>query len=159
MIVRPAQLRDADEIAAFWAPLVRDTTITFTSEAKTPKEVADMITSRAAGFIVAEAEEKVVGFATFGPFRSGPGYRATAELSIILSDKARGKDTGRALLTELEQTARKAGIHVLVAAISADNMAAIAFHRALGYVETGRMPEVGRKFERWLDLVLMQKKL
>ena len=156
-MIRRAEPADAAEIAAFWAPMVRETTITFSTEEKTAGEVARMIAERGAAFQVAERDGKAVGFATFGPFRSGPGYAASAELTVILSAAAQGQGLGRALIEALEEEARGAGIHVLVAGISAENAPAIAFHRALGFRETGRMPEVGRKFGRWLDLVLMQK--
>jgi len=159
MIIRAARPDDAPAIAAFWNPLIRDSSITFTNKEKTPATIAAMMAERGPAFLVAQEAGAVIGFATYGPFRSGPGYGATAELSIILSDGARGRGIGRALIVELEAAARLGGIHILVAGISADNAAAIAFHRALGYVETGRMPEVGRKFGRWLDLVLMQKRL
>ena len=157
MIVRTAQSADACEVAAFWAPIVQETTFAFTDQVKTPDVVRDMIDRRQEAFIVAENEGAVVGFATFDVFRNGPGYARTSELSIILSKTARGQGIGRALITELEERARKAGIHVMVAGISAENPAALAFHAALGFREVGRMSEVGRKFERWLDLVLMQK--
>ena len=158
-MIRPATCEDIDAIAVFWAPLIRDTTITFSTEAKTSGDVAALISDRGAAFLVAEISQQVVGFATYGPFRTGPGYARTAELTIILAERARGQGIGRGLLEALEQVARLAGIHVLVAGISADNAGAIGFHRAIGFDETGRMPEVGRKFDRWLDLVLMQKTL
>ena len=157
MIVRTGQSADALEIATFWAPLIRETTITFANQVKTPDMVEEIIAQRQEAFIVAETEGSVVGFATFGGFRNGPGYAGTSELSIILLDAARGKGFGRALIAELEERARKAGVHVLVAGISGDNATGLAFHASLGFKEVGRMPEVGRKFDRWLDLVLMQK--
>ncbi|UYV39014.1 GNAT family N-acetyltransferase [Rhodobacteraceae bacterium D3-12] len=157
MILRQAEARDAAEISAFWAPMIRDTIITFSTEEKTAADVAAMIEQRGAAFIVAELDGQVVGFATFGTFRNGPGYRHSAELTIILSDQARGKGVGRSLIAALEEAARGQGIHVLVSGVSAENSGAVAFHNACGFVETGRMPEVGRKFGRWHDLVLMQK--
>ncbi len=81
------------------------------------------------------------------------------EHMIVLAPTPRGRGIGRTLLAAIEDHARTAGAPVMVAAISGENMAAIGFHRALGHVETGCMPELGRKFGRWLDLVLMQKRL
>lgn len=157
MILRQGEVRDAAAISAFWVPLIRDTIVTFSTEEKSPADVAAMIEQRGAGFIVAEEEGTVVGFATFGTFRNGPGYRHSAEMTIILSDQARGKGVGRALVSALEDAARAQEIHVLVSGVSGENTGAVAFHRACGFVETGRMPEVGRKFGRWHELVLMQK--
>lgn len=159
MILRQGAASDSEAISAFWAPLIRETVITFSTDEKSPADVAAMIAERGPGFIVAELGGEVAGFATFGTFRNGPGYRHSAELTIILSERARGKGVGRALMAGLEEAARGAGIHVLVSGVSAENAGAVAFHRACGFVETGRMPEVGRKFGRWLDLVLMQKTL
>ncbi|MCB1339640.1 MAG: N-acetyltransferase [Pseudooceanicola sp.] len=157
MILRPATAADARAICAIVNPIIRDTTITFTTVERTPEAVTAEISERLPAFLVAEDDGTVLGYATYGPFRGGPGYAYTREHSVHLALQARGKATGRALMEALEQVARRQGIHVLVAGISAENLAAIAFHARLGFTETGRMPQVGTKFGQWHDLVLMQK--
>lgn len=160
--IRPAETADVAAILAIWNPLIRDTAVTFTDAEKTAEGLAQLLAEkRAAGqaFLVAERAGQLAGFATFGPFRAGPGYRHSFEHSICLAREAWGRGVGRALMGRIEAAARAAGGHVLVAGVSAENADGIAFHAALGYVETGRLPEVGFKFGRWLDLVLMQKRL
>lgn len=156
MMIRPAEATDIPAIAAYWNPLIRTTTITFASEEKSPADLAQMIATRP-WFFVAEDAGRVIGHATCAQFRGGDGYVHSHEHTIIVDPDAKGTGVGRALMARLEGAARGAGVHVMVAGISGENAAAIAFHAALGYVETGRMPQVGRKFGRWLDLVLMQK--
>lgn len=161
-MIRPATPADLAPIMAFWNPMIRNTTVTFSSEEKTEAGLAEMIAiRRAAGqeFLVAEVGGEVLGLATYAQFRGGNGYAHAMEHTIILAPEAQGRGLGKALMEALERHARAAGCHVLVAGVSGENAAGIAFHAALGFVETGRMPEVGRKFGRWLDLVLMQKTL
>lgn len=161
-MIRQAVAADSVAICAIWNPLIRDTTITFTSVEKSPDDVGAMIAARfAAGrtFLVAETAEGVVGLATYDQFRGGDGYRHAMEHTVHLASAARGQGLGRALLSGVELHARKAGHHVMVAAVSAENDAAIAFHQRLGYRSVGLLPEVGRKFGRWLDLLVMQKLL
>lgn len=159
MILRRAQLADAAAICAIHNPIIRETDITFTTRERTPDEVAAQIAERGAAFQVALIDRQVAGFATYGAFRKGPGYAATREHSVLLADSARRRGVGRALMQRLEQVALGENVHVLVAGISADNPAAIAFHLSIGFDEVGRMPEVGRKGGQWRDLVLMQKVL
>ena len=156
-MIRPATRADAPRIAAIWNAVVRDTALTFTSREKTLTEIAAMLDR--APVLVAERGGGTAGFATYGPFRPGPGYAHTREHSVHLAAQARGQGLGRALLTALEQEARQQGIHVLIAAIAGENAGGIAFHAALGYREVGRLMQVGWKFDRWHDLVLMQKTL
>lgn len=159
MRIRPAVAADAAAICAILNPIIRDTTVTFTTDPRRPEEVAAEIAERLPAFLVAEADGRVIGYATYGAFRKGSGYAATAEHSVHLAPEARGRGAGRALMAGLELVARAAGIHVLVAGISGSNAAGMAFHARLGFTETGRMAEVGRKNGQWLDLVLMQKVL
>ncbi len=157
MIVRQAQVFDAHAIQGIANTIISDTLVTFTTDLKSFEDIAADIRSKGARYLVAEAGGRVVGFATYGQFRSGPGYARSRELSINLAPAARGKGVGRALMARLESVARDDDVHVLVAGISAENPAALAFHTRLGFVEVGRMPEVGCKWGQWLDLVLMQK--
>lgn len=159
MIIRQAVAADAAAVAALVNQIVKHTTVTFTTLCKTEASIAQDIAARGAAFVVAEQEGTVVGFATYFPFRTGPGYATTQEHSIVLAPEARGMGTGRALMAALEAVARRDGVHVLMAAVSGENATGIAFHSALGFVEVGRLPEVGRKFDRWLDLVMMLKVL
>lgn len=157
MRLRRARPEDAAGICAIANPIIRDTLVTFTTVLRRPEEVAAQIVERGSGFLVAEAGTRIVGFASYGRFRAGPGYRHSAEHSINLDPAARGQGLGRRLMSRLEAEAAAAGIHVLVAGISGANPGAIGFHQRLGYAEVGRLPEVGFKAGQWLDLVLMQK--
>lgn len=157
MILRPARATDAAAICAIANPIIRDTLITFTTAEKTPEGVAEEIAARLPGYLVGEIGGRVLGFASYGPFRGGPGYAHSKEHTILLAPEARGQGLGRALMARLEAVAADNGVHVLVGGVSAANPRGIGFHAALGFVEVGRMPEVGFKAGQWLDLVLMQK--
>jgi phosphinothricin acetyltransferase len=99
---------------------------------------------------------RVLGYASFGPWRPFDGYRHTVEHSVYVRRDARGSGLGTALLAALVERARAQGMHVMVAGIEAGNAVSIAMHRKLGFVQTGLMPEVGTKFGRWLDLAFLQ---
>ena len=161
-MIRPATRADCGAIAAIWNPIIRDTDLTFTTVEKTEAGLAQMLVDKArAGqpFLVAEVDAQVCGFASYGAFRSGPGYARTQEHTIILGAKARGLGLGRALMVALENEARSRGVHVLVAGIAGGNAQAIGFHTAIGFHKVGEMPEVGTKRGLWHNLILMQKLL
>ncbi|WP_085864861.1 GNAT family N-acetyltransferase [Pseudooctadecabacter jejudonensis] len=157
-MIRAARAADADAICAIWNPLIADTNMTFSPLEKTADQVAELIAERPC-FLVAESSELILGFVTYGPFRGGPGYAHTAEHSIMVDPLSKGQGAGRALMLAAMKHARANGIHVLVAGVAGENVAARAFHKQLGFAEVGKMPEVGRRWDRWLDLVLMQKRL
>lgn len=157
MIIRTAQTKDAPAIAEIWNAIIRDTTVTFTTELKTIDALEVDIQHRKPAFLVAEKDGQVIGFSTYFPFRGGPGYALTKEHSIMLAPEARGLGAGRALMNQLEAIARDEGVHSLWAGVSGENPAGVKFHDKLGYQSIARLPQVGRKFDRWIDLVLMQK--
>ncbi|WP_100085379.1 GNAT family N-acetyltransferase [Nitrospirillum viridazoti] len=100
---------------------------------------------------------EVLGFATYGEFRARSGYQHTVENSLYVDEAARGRGIGTALLSALLARATAAGLHVMIAGIEASNLTSIRLHQRYGFSETGRLPQVGRKFDRWLDLVFLQK--
>ena len=137
------------------------TTSTWSDVEQTLEERRAWFTERqAAGDAVLVADDGgVVGFAAYGPFRDNelwPGYRFTVELTVHVHHDRQGARIGEALMVELADRARTAGKHVMIAAVDSENTGALRFYRRLGYVETGRLPQTGRKFDRWLDLVFLQ---
>ncbi len=161
-MIRGARAEDAPILAEIWNHNIRHTANTFTTAEKTACGLADDIAARQAvgrAFLVAESDGRAIGFATYFPFRSGPGYARTAEHSVMLNEAMKGRGMGRALVRAIEDHAQSAGIHVLIAAVSSENPNAVAFYKAIGYAQVAIMPELGRKFDRWMDLILLQKRL
>ena len=109
--------------------------------------------------LVAKDDSGVLGFASFGEFRAWPCYRNTVEHTVHVRADARGQGIGRSLVEALLPLAQHLGKHVMVAGIDADNAVSRRLHEQLGFQEVGRFREVGRKFDRWLDLVFLQRLL
>lgn len=156
-MIRPARPQDAEDIADIWNAIIRDTTITFTTAQKEADAIASDIARGAPVFVAATGAGRVDGFVTAGQFRGGPGYARTWEHSVHVRDGARGMGMGRALMATLEERLRRDGAHSLFAGVSGENRDGVAFHTALGFEMRARLPQVGWKFDRWHDLVLMQK--
>ncbi len=162
LIIRPATTKDAQAIANIWNAVIRDSVATFTPVEKSVADLKNMILEReelSHGFYVAEMQGKVLGFATYGPFRAGPGYAFTMEHSVFLIPEAKAKGIGKSLMNRLEKHARNTGLHSLIAGLSAENTNAISFHTAIGYSKVANIKQAGFKFGCWHDLVLMQKLL
>lgn len=155
-MIRPATVADAPAIAAIWNAAIRDTTVTFNPVEKTDAEVAALTASAC---LVWDDGGQAIAFARYFQFRGGQGYAHTAEHTILLHPAAQGRGIGRALMAALCDHARGAGMHSIYAGVSAENPSGVAFHTACGFSEIARLPEVGFKFGRWIDLVLMQKRL
>jgi phosphinothricin acetyltransferase len=162
-IVRDATVDDLAAITELFNALIPTTTIAWRDDLADADEMAQWFATQSETgnpVLVAEREGAVVGYTTWTWFRGGPrfpGYRHTRELTIHVDGRHHGHGLGRLLIEALVERARHDDIHVLVAGVDADNEASVEFHRRLGFVEVARMPEVGRKFARWLDLVLFQR--
>lgn len=104
-----------------------------------------------------DAEGRLLGFASWGSFRAFPAYKYTVEHSIYIQHEQRGRGLGKLLLQALIERAKQNGqVHVMIGCIDASNQASIALHRRLGFEHSGTFPQVGFKFERWLDVDFYQ---
>ena len=157
-MIRPAQPEDAAGLHAIWTPVIRETTAIFHTTERSEEEIA-ALTTGPDPFLVWDDGARVLGFARCFPFRAGNGYTCTVEHTILLAPDAQGRGIGRQLIDALARAAAAQGKHTMIGAISAENAAGLAFHAACDFREHGRLPEVGYKFGRWLDLVLMGRRL
>lgn len=163
LTIRNASFDDAPAIRNLYNALIPTTTGAWTETLETLKQrQAWLRRQQQAGYpvLVAEANATVIGFSTYASFRGEgrwPGYRYTVEHSIHVEQTNWGGGVGRALMEALIHRARIADVHVMVGAIDSDNVASLRFHERLGFTPVALMPQVGRKFERWLDLILVQR--
>ena len=162
LIVRDATLEDAEDILAIYNFAAINTTAVWTDGPADLDSRREWIRARQeAGYpvLVAMKGRDVVGFASFGDFRPFPGYRHTVENSVYVDERHHRAGIGRSLLAALIERATAMNKHAMIAGIEALNAGSIRLHASLGFTEVARMPEVGCKFGRWLDLVFMQKTL
>ncbi len=160
MIIRDANEADLPQLVAILNEAITRTTARWTETPETlesGRAWLEASTRRGLPVIVGEQDGTVAGFGSLAPFRTYSGFRHTIEHSVYVDPAAGRRGHGRALLAALEERARAAGHHVMVGTIGADNEGSLALHRQAGFVEVGRMPEIGVKFGRWLDMVIVQK--
>jgi L-amino acid N-acyltransferase len=161
VIVRHASPGDADAIRLLLNALIATTTVEWTETPHSAYGISAWMDEHET-VLVAEEHGEVVGMAAFGSFRDAvkrPGYRFTVENTVHVRQDRWGSGVGRDLMGALIAEARKAGKHTMIAAVDAENEGSIRFHQRLGFVEVARMPELGAKFGRWLDLVLLELRL
>ena len=162
-LIRPSTEQDVVAITAIYRDHVLHGTGTFEIE---PPTAADMSVRRAdvlakgLPYLVVEEGGEVLGFAYCNWFKPRPAYRFSAEDSIYMSTTAHRQGLGRALLAELSARAERAGVRKLIAVIGdSANTASVGLHQALGFSQVGTIAACGWKFDRWLDIVLMEKPL
>lgn len=162
MIVRDATMNDAEAIRAIYNDAVLNTTAVFDYAAREPQAQRDwlqMKTDQKLPVLVADDAGTVLGYASYGPFRPWPAYLYTVENAIYIAPQSRGRGIGTLLLAPLLQIAQERGLRTMIAGITADNAASLRLHEKLGYRQAGVIREAGWKFERWLDLVFLQRML
>jgi phosphinothricin acetyltransferase len=163
--IRDADLGDVQVLTDLANQYIDTRTMEWTERRHTVESRTAWLHDRIAGgwpVLVAEVDGAVVGMAAYGDFRDSTvreGYRFVVENSVHVFEAMHGRGVGRALMETLIERARRAGKHVMVAAIDHETPESVAFHQRLGFVEVGRLPEIGFKFGRRLDLILMQRML
>ncbi len=161
VIVRRASTADGVAIGSILNALLAATAIEWTDTPHSADSILEWLDEHET-VLVAEDRAEVVGVAAFGWFRDvvkRPGYRFTVENTVHVREDHWGSGIGRELMEALIDEARQSGKHAMVAAIDGANEASIRFHERLGFVEVARMPEIGAKFGRWQDLVVLQLRL
>lgn len=166
MQVRPASLSDAEAIRSIFNHEVLTSTSVFELVPRTLAEQQAWLGARtgAHAAVVAVEEEppgvgEVQGFGSLSPFRDRSAYRTTVENSVFVRNDRQGLGVGRLILTELLRIATASGFHCVMARVTGGNEASVALHRSLGFRMVGTEKEVGRKFNRWLDVVELQRLL
>ncbi|WP_082526073.1 GNAT family N-acetyltransferase [Brevundimonas sp. Root1279] len=159
------RLRDTDsgdlqDVTALYADEVLHGTATFELDPPDEAEMAKRVAAVRAldlPWLTAEIDGRFAGYAYLSPFRLRPAYRYCVELSVYVTPEARGRGVGRALMQALIERGRAMGLRHLIGAIGdSANAGSIALHRACGFREAGVWRETGWKFDRWIDVVLMQ---
>lgn len=157
-IIRSATIDDLPTITEIYNQAIRDTVATFDTETKTPEEQRSWFEmhDERHPFLVAEQNGTVVGWASLSAWSARCAYAETAEISLYIDEANRGRGIGRALTEAIITAGQQAGLHSLLARIAGENEDSIRMAESFGFVSIGVMKEVGRKFGRRLDVVLMQ---
>jgi len=162
-VIRESTDRDVPAITTIYRHHVLKGTGTFEIEPPDESEIArrrNDLVQRGFPWLVAVVEGIVVGYAYAGPFRAREAYRYTLEDSIYVHPDSMGQGIGGALLKELIDLCRRGGFKQILAIIGdSDNQGSIRVHEACGFQHIGVMKTVGLKFDRWLDVVIMQLEL
>ena len=161
-VITDATEADLPGLVAIYNEVIATSTAVYSSEPVTLAERSSWWRTRTAqGYpvLVTRDSQGVCGFATFGDFRVWPGYRFTVEHTVHVRADGRGRGVGTHLVQALFPRAAALGKHMMIAGVDAANAASIRFHERLGFMQSGRLREVGYKFDRWLDLVFLQRQL
>jgi L-amino acid N-acyltransferase len=157
--IRSARLDDAEAIRQIYNAEVTTSTVTFDLVPRSLEEQREWLTARSGAHAVLVAENEadgVVGFASLSPWGKRPAYATSVEDSVYVHRDHRGRGIGRLLLAELLEIATAHGFHAVFARIVGDREASTKLHLAAGFEIVGTEREVGRKFGRWLDVVVME---
>ena len=163
LLIRPSTEGDLNTITHIYSHHVRHSSATFEVEPPDEDEMAtrrSTILALAMPYLVAEQDAVVLGYAYASPYRPRPAYRFTVEDSVYVDPEQLGRGIGRALLAALIEDCKQGPWRQMIAVIGdSANEASIRLHQHFGFRTVGTLFEVGFKFDRWLDTVLMQREL
>ena len=159
--IRPSTDADIPAITAIYAHHVLHGTGTFETSPPSEQDMAARridVLSKELPYLVIEDPTGVLGFAYCNWFKPRPAYRFSAEDSIYLAPSTQGRGLGKLLLVELMARAERCGVRKLIAVIGdSANQASVGVHKACGFNHVGVLADCGWKFDRWLDVVLMDR--
>lgn len=158
IIIRKALLADLPFITAIYNKAVLNTTATFDLEVKTLEDRVGWFSNRGENFpiIVAEKQEKVVGYASLSKWSDKKGYDITAEISVYVHEDHQGVGVGKRLIEIIVKMAKETALHSIIARITEGNEKSIYLHKLQGFEVVGVLRNVGKKFGKLLDVTLMQ---
>ena len=159
LTVRLAERGDAEAIRAIYNTEVTTSTSTFDLIPRSLGQQEEWLAARSGAFsaiVAVDAVDTVAGFASLSPYKERAAYSTTVEDSVYVDQSRQGQGIGTALLTRLIDIARTSGFHTVMARIEASGAASRALHSRCGFELVGIEREVGRKFNRWLDVAVMQ---
>jgi L-amino acid N-acyltransferase YncA len=153
-MIRTCTTADAAAICSIYNHYVRDTVITFEEAPVATPEMAQRVVDVATRFpwLVAEEGNEIVGYAYATPWKTRSAYRFSVESTVYVAPGQTGRGVGTALYRELLDALRKQGVHSVVGGIALPNAASITLHEKLGFRKIGQFVEIGRKFDRWVDV-------
>ena len=161
-MIRPVQLSDADQIAEIYNYYVTETVITFEEDRVSGLEIQKRIENSVGAkmpWLVAEVEGQIVGYAYAGKWRERVAYRFAVESAVYVSHEKLGRGTGLSLYSALLDELEERGMHSVLGGIALPNPASVRLHERLGFEKVAHHREVGRKFERWIDVGFWQIQL
>lgn len=161
--IRPATQADLERLRSIYNDAVLRTTASYDYEPRTAEAQLQWFAGKQAGgypvLVADDGSGEAMGFASYGSFRAWAGYRFTVEHSVYVHESARRRGIASTLVRSLLVHAAGQGLHLMVGAIDAANTGSIELHRRLGFEPAGVLKEAGYKFDRWLDLAFMTRRL
>jgi phosphinothricin acetyltransferase len=159
--IRHARTDDAAAVASIYNHAVTTSTDVFELVPRTVAEQEEWLSARSGAHAVLVADDagEVVGFASLSPYNTRPAYRTTVESSVFVREDRHRQGIGRTLLEHLMALAKDHGFHAVIARVGGENEASVQLHEGAGFEQIGREREVGRKFNRWLDVVVLERLL
>lgn len=160
MRIRPAVAADLPAMLAIYNEVVTTTTAIYDYNPRTIDAHAAWLGAKREQnwpILVADDAGVVAGYGSYGPFRPWPAYLHAVENSIYVAGDRRGRGIGSTLLPAIIDDAARRGFHTMIAGIDAENTASLRLHSKFGFHEVAHFQEVGWKFDRWLDLVFLQR--